>query len=155
MRSLVRYLLQLRLDAQPDGKLHKKLYIAIRLSILEGSRPPHSRLPPSRDLATELSLSRNTVLTVYEQLLAEGYVVSRTGSGTFVAQTVPDSLLSAPSSRTVDAAADLPFHSSDRGFWLIQPSSASPRPSGAVLIGVTDVNAFPHQRFPNIPTGVS
>lgn len=155
MRSLVSDLLQLRLDAQRDGKLHKKLYNAIRLSILDGSLPPQSRLPPSRDLATELHLSRNTVLTVYEQLLAEGYVVSRTGSGTFVAQTVPDSLLSAPSSRTEDAAGDLPLHLSDRGLTLIQRSSASPRQWGAFLPGVPDVNAFPHTLFRKIHTRVS
>ena len=57
-------LLQLRLDEQTEGKLHKKLYNAIRLSILEGSLPPQSRLPPSRNLAAELHLSRNTVLTL-------------------------------------------------------------------------------------------
>ncbi len=93
MRSLVCDLLQLRLDEQADDKLHKKLYNAVRLSILDGSLPPQSRLPPSRDLASQLKLSRNTVLTVYEQLLAEGYIVSRSGSGTFVAKTVPDALL--------------------------------------------------------------
>lgn len=154
MRSLVSDLLQLRLDTQRDGKLHKKLYNAIRLSILEGSLPPQSRLPPSRDLAAELRMSRNTVLTVYEQLLAEGYVVSRTGSGTFVAQTVPDSLLSAPSSHAETAAGDLPSHLSARGLKLIQRSSASPRQWGAFLPGVPDVNTFPHALFRKIQTRV-
>ncbi|RTF32940.1 GntR family transcriptional regulator, partial [Serratia marcescens] len=94
MRSLSGDLLLQRLGEQPDDKLHKRLYNAIRTSILDGSLPPSSRLPASRDLAQELSLSRNTVLTVYEQLLAEGYVSARAGSGTFVADTVPDSCLS-------------------------------------------------------------
>ncbi len=83
MRSLSGDLLLQRLGEQPDDKLHKRLYNAIRTSILDGSLPPSSRLPASRDLAQELSLSRNTVLTVYEQLLAEGYVSARAGSGTF------------------------------------------------------------------------
>ncbi|RTF78647.1 GntR family transcriptional regulator, partial [Serratia marcescens] len=89
MRSLSGDLLLQRLGEQPDDKLHKRLYNAIRTSILDGSLPPSSRLPASRDLAQELSLSRNTVLTVYEQLLAEGYVSARAGSGPFVADTVP------------------------------------------------------------------
>ena len=82
LRSLSGDLLLQRLGEQPDDKLHKRLYNAIRTSILDGSLPPSSRLPASRDLAQELSLSRNTVLTVYEQLLAEGYVSARAGSGT-------------------------------------------------------------------------
>ncbi|WP_437890530.1 PLP-dependent aminotransferase family protein [Phytobacter sp. V91] len=155
MRSLVGDLLQLRLDAQSDGKLHKKLYNTIRHSILEGSLPPQSRLPPSRDLATELHLSRNTVLRVYEQLLAEGYIVSRTGSGTFVAQTVPDSLLSAPLSPVENAAGELSSHLSNRGQALLQRSSASPRQWGAFLPGVPDVNAFPHALFRKIQSRVS
>ena len=155
MRSLVCDLLQLRLDEQTEGKLHKKLYNAIRLSILEGSLAPQSRLPPSRDLAAELRLSRNTVLTVYEQLVAEGYVVSRAGSGTFVAQTVPDSLLSAPLSPAGRAAGDLPSHLSSRGQALLQKSSASPRQWGAFLPGVPDVSAFPHALFRKIQARIS
>lgn len=80
---------------EQDKLLHKRLYNALRYAILDGSLPPHSRLPASRELAVELGISRNTVLTTYEQLQAEGYVVSRRGSGTFVAQTAPDTFLMA------------------------------------------------------------
>ncbi|STR51693.1 transcriptional regulator GabR [Klebsiella oxytoca] len=97
MRSLIADLVLVRLQKETDPLLHKRLYKAIRHAILDGSLPPHSRLPPSRDLAGELGMSRNTILTVYEQLLAEGYVVSRRGSGTFVAKTLPDMFLPASS----------------------------------------------------------
>nr|WP_318383420.1 PLP-dependent aminotransferase family protein [uncultured Enterobacter sp.] len=155
MRSLVCDLLQLRLDEQAEGKLHKKLYNAVRLSILDGTLPPQARLPPSRDLACELHLSRNTVLTVYEQLLAEGYVVSRPGSGTFVAQTVPDSLLLAP-----HTAHERPHHDpspalSRRGQHLLSQRRASPRQWGAFLPGVPDVKAFPHALFRKIQSRIS
>ncbi|MGL1311205.1 GntR family transcriptional regulator, partial [Vibrio parahaemolyticus] len=50
------------------------------------------QLPSSRDLALELGTSRNTVTYAYEQLLAEGYLESRTGAGTFVADTAPDQI---------------------------------------------------------------
>lgn len=97
MRSLIADMVLVRLQKETDPLLHKRLYKAIRHAILDGSLPPHSRLPPSRDLAGELRMSRNTILTVYEQLLAEGYVVSRRGSGTFVAKTLPDMFLPASS----------------------------------------------------------
>jgi GntR family transcriptional regulator/MocR family aminotransferase len=94
LRSLVGDLVLVRLQEETDPLLHKRLYNAVRRSILDGSLAPHSRLPPSRDLAGELGVSRNTILTTYEQLQAEGYVVSRRGSGTFVAKTGPDIALS-------------------------------------------------------------
>lgn len=54
------------------------------------------KLPSTRALAEELNISRNTVLNAYRQLLAEGYLESREGSGTFVARVLPELLLSAP-----------------------------------------------------------
>ncbi|MBB1202080.1 PLP-dependent aminotransferase family protein [Enterobacteriaceae bacterium 89] len=155
MRSLVCDLLQLRLDEQTDDRLHKKLYNAVRLSILDGSLPPQSRLPPSRDLASQLKLSRNTVLTVYEQLLAEGYIVSRSGSGTFVAKTVPDALLFATGSQESPDSAPQSMSLSTRGQSLLAHSSASPRQWGAFLPGVPDVNEFPHALLRKIHTRVS
>ena len=51
------------------------------------------RLPATRVLASELNVSRNTILNAFEQLLAEGYLVGRLGSGTYVAPTLPEELL--------------------------------------------------------------
>ncbi|KAF1369540.1 PLP-dependent aminotransferase family protein [Yokenella regensburgei] len=155
MRSLVCDLLQLRLDEQPEGKLHKRLYNAIRLSILDGSLLPQSRLPPSRDLATQLRHSRNTVLTVYEQLLAEGYIVSRSGSGTFVARTVPDSLLFTAETASETRHDVRAISLSHRGEALLAHSSASPRQWGAFLPGVPDVGEFPHALLRKIHNRVS
>lgn len=77
-----------RLDGQ--GPLYLQLYRALRRSILDRDLPPGARLPASRALAGDLGLSRNVVLLAYEQLLAEGYVHGRVGSGTFVAPSLPD-----------------------------------------------------------------
>ena len=54
-------------------------------AILGGTLVPGTRLPSSRALADDLSVSRTTTLLAYEQLLAEGYLAARRGSGTFVA----------------------------------------------------------------------
>ena len=155
MRSLIADLVLVRLQKETDPLLHKRLYKAIRHAILDGSLPPHSRLPPSRDLAGELRMSRNTILTVYEQLLAEGYVVSRRGSGTFVAKTLPDMFLPASSASESSPAPAASAPISRRGQHLLGHISASPRQWGAFIPGVPDVNAFPHPLFSKIQARIS
>lgn len=150
MRSLSGDLLLQRLGEQPDDKLYKRLYNAIRTSILDGSLPPGSRLLASRDLAHELAISRNTVLTVYEQLLAEGYLFSRRGSGTFVAETVPDSCLSTVMMPMNGKGELRQTELSQRGITLLDHASANPKQWGAFIPGVPDVSAFPHAIFSKI-----
>jgi GntR family transcriptional regulator/MocR family aminotransferase len=58
---------------------------ALRDAIRAGRLAPHTRLPSSRALAAELGLARNTVAAAYDQLIAEGFLGARTGSGTVVA----------------------------------------------------------------------
>jgi len=84
LRSLLGDLLAQRLAALSGGTLNKRLYDALQAAIQDGSIATATRLPASRDLARELAVSRNTVLAVYEQLQSEGYLQTRTGSGTFV-----------------------------------------------------------------------
>ncbi|MES0301676.1 PLP-dependent aminotransferase family protein [Citrobacter sedlakii] len=155
MRALVGDLLLVRLQQEQDEFLHKRLYNALRRAILDGSLPPHSRLPASRDLAGELGISRNTILTTYEQLLAEGYVVSRRGSGTFVAQTTPDTFLTAAAGVENSETAAQASSVSQRGHFLLQHVSASPRQWGAFIPGVPDVNAFPHPLFSKLQARIS
>ena len=80
---------------EADGVLYQQLYHALRRAILSGALAPGTRLPSTRAFAHELGVSRNTVLLAYDQLLAEGYAVGQTGSGTYVASTLPD-VMSAP-----------------------------------------------------------
>jgi GntR family transcriptional regulator/MocR family aminotransferase len=71
-----------------DGEVGQHLYRAVRAAlereIAHSRTGPRTRLPPSRSLAQELGVSRNTVLTAYQELIAEGFVVSRPRSGLFV-----------------------------------------------------------------------
>lgn len=76
------------LDGQ--GPLQQQLYRSVRTLILVGRLSPGSRLPSTRTLATDLDLARNTVMSAFEQLLSEGYLTTRYGSGTFVAHELPD-----------------------------------------------------------------
>ncbi|MET0578031.1 MAG: winged helix-turn-helix domain-containing protein, partial [Ilumatobacteraceae bacterium] len=58
----------------------------IRDAIADGRLRPGDRLPTSRFLAADLGVSRSTVTTVYDRLVAEGILEARVGDGTFVAQ---------------------------------------------------------------------
>src|SRR5262249_46389212 len=66
--------------------------MGIRRAILDGTLVSGAKLPSSRALADDLSVSRTTTVLAYDQLLAEGYVTARHGSGTFVARELPDDL---------------------------------------------------------------
>lgn len=144
------HLLQ-RLQQETEGALHQRLFRCLRSAIIEGVLPPHSRLPASRDLARELAVSRNTVLNAYEHLLAEGYVQTRTGSGTWVSGTLPESCLNAGDQPLSAADASFaPVQLSARGAALLGYASASPHQWGAFVPGVPDVTAFPHAQFSRI-----
>lgn len=78
------------LSRQRTLPLARRLYLAMRRQILDGALVAATRLPGSRELAADLGLSRNTVLAAINQLLSEGYLVARQGSGTFVSDTLPD-----------------------------------------------------------------
>ena len=71
-----------------EGPLYGQIYRAIRNAILEGRVGAGTRLPTTRALAAELGISRNTVISAFEPLRAEGYVHSRVGAGTFVAPQI-------------------------------------------------------------------
>lgn len=78
------------LDA-PGIPLHRQLYERLRERILDGRLKPGERLPSTRSLAQLLGVGRNTVVEAFEMLLAEGYLETRRGSGTYVTPDLPDS----------------------------------------------------------------
>jgi GntR family transcriptional regulator / MocR family aminotransferase len=76
----------------PDSKLNLQNQIRQNLvdGILNGVFSPGTKLPSSRKLAEQLGIARNTVVMAYQQLIAEGYLVSRQRSGIFVNQEIVD-----------------------------------------------------------------
>ena len=65
--------------------LHRQLADGLRTAIRTGRLAPHTRMPSTRVLATDLGVSRRLVVDAYSQLVAEGFLLSRHGSGTRVA----------------------------------------------------------------------
>ena len=78
-----------------EKPLHRQIYDAFRAMILERRLQPGQQIPSSRALAADLRISRIPVLGAYAQLLAEGYIESRSGAGTFVTRLLSDQILSA------------------------------------------------------------
>lgn len=80
----------------PSGEqdLWRWLYTELRGAILDGRLKPGTRMPSTRSLGAQYSLSRGTVVVAFDQLQAEGYTRTEVGSGTYVASGVPDAFLS-------------------------------------------------------------
>ncbi|HEX7251551.1 MAG TPA: PLP-dependent aminotransferase family protein [Thermoanaerobaculia bacterium] len=78
------------IDRGSTTPLYRQLYENYRDAIVERRLRAGQRVPSTRSLAAELQISRIPVLNAFEQLLAEGYLESRVGSGTFVARSLPD-----------------------------------------------------------------
>src|SRR5262252_541902 len=117
--------LLVRLDRSASQPLRAQLEASLRDAIRGGRLRAGERLPSSRELARELGVSRGMVQDCYGQLLAEGYLTSRTGSATRVADITER-----------PATVALPM-----------PSPASQPPDGGLIadfrIGVPDLSSFP------------
>lgn len=78
--------LPIRIDDSAPASLQVQIAQEIRELILRGKLSPGARMPASRELAADLSVSRNTVVGAFERLMSEGLLEAREPTGTFVAQ---------------------------------------------------------------------
>lgn len=76
------------INRESELTLERQIYTHIQKMILNGTLKSGDRLPSTRQLASELSVSRNTVIDAYGQLMAEGYLSAKKGSGTVVADGI-------------------------------------------------------------------
>jgi GntR family transcriptional regulator/MocR family aminotransferase len=74
----------LAIDVGRRGTIRAQLLEQLRAAIVDLRLPSGARLPSTRAVAQRLGIARNTVSDVFDQLLAEGYLVARRGSGTYV-----------------------------------------------------------------------
>lgn len=77
------------------GELWRLLYSELRGAILDGRLKTGARMPSTRSLALQYGLSRGTVMAAFDQLHSEGYTRALSGSGTFVADSLPDAAMAA------------------------------------------------------------
>src|SRR5689334_15804370 len=69
--------------------LGDQVYLRLREAVLSGALRPGDRLPPTRELASRLSMARNTIVAAYARLRAEGYVAGMRSGGTRVSDALP------------------------------------------------------------------
>ena len=140
----------LSIDPTQAVSLYAQLYTTLRDAILAGQISSGARLPSTRDLARSLSVSRNTVTSAFDQLVAEGYLESRVGDGTYVSSALPDDLLHARTPRTSIFTQRGPtatlvskrHHSiAATPMGNVQAEGTPPR---AFRTGVPALDAFPH-----------
>src|SRR5258708_27930486 len=99
-RSIIAFEM-VRLDRTSTEPLHEQLYRQIRDELKSGRfGDSSSRLPSSRTLATDRGISRSTVRLALSKLHAEGYLRSQPGSGTFVANLLPETFFTPARSKT-------------------------------------------------------
>ncbi|MFC4598234.1 PLP-dependent aminotransferase family protein [Cohnella hongkongensis] len=122
------------IDRDSGTPLFRQLYESFRSRILLGELKEGEKLPSTRELASSLQVSRTVVVEAYEQLLAEGYIEGRHGSGTFVSEGARLRL------DTPDAPEPEP---SFRDAW--QPRSADDRERIDFRHGIPALDRFPRK----------
>jgi GntR family transcriptional regulator/MocR family aminotransferase len=142
--------LDLHLD-RTNPRVRDGLTCALRDAIRSGRLRPGSRLPSSRVLASDLGMARNTVAEAYGQLVAEGWLAARQGSGTWVSErhspaAVPPSTRPATNRVRYDLRAGVPDLSDfPRAAW----SAAARRALGRAphdLLGYAHPRGLPQLR---------
>ena len=133
------------LDRSSSAPLHRQIYDQWRQGVLTGRFRCAERVPSTRELSTALAVSRSTVTLAYEQLIAEGYLESSRGSGTFVCRELPDQLLR-PNHKQVPRGAEAPpIRLSRYGAGLNDDFGYPPAPPGFIRFTQwrPDLSLFP------------
>lgn len=130
-----------------SGPLYQQIHDAYRAAILEGRLRPGQRVPSTRALACALGISRLPVLNAFEQLLHEGYIEGRVGSGTYIAASILDKAGSARSVRRPQPAARVPprVASAPADNRDTDPSVQSGL--GAFRVSLPALDRFPHKTW--------
>jgi GntR family transcriptional regulator/MocR family aminotransferase len=132
-------------DRRSRVPLYRQVYDSYREAIVERRLKPGQRLPSTRALATELGISRLPVLVAFEQLLAEGYCESHTGSGTFVASSLPVEPLEPSIAGLSEPAFEAPRRVAPGPAVRAQPGPPWLRYGGPFSIGQVSLEHFPRR----------
>ena len=135
------------LEESSSTPLYYQVYQRLRAAILLGQLSPGTRLPSTRQMAKDLGVSRNTMMSAFDQLIAEGYVEGRVGAGTFVSPTLPEELLEARlRTRPTLPIATKQRSLSARGQAIAKTSVAVAGPAGRLrpfIPGIPALDQFP------------
>lgn len=127
--------LELGIDRRDAEAFQAQIIRQIRELVLAGRLKPGAKLPSSRALSEQLDVARATVVEAYEQLLGEGYLETRQGSGTAVAAELPETLLNSGKGRPAPKPA---------------ASRMRREPARPFRSGLVDWEQFPHDDWGRI-----
>lgn len=116
-----------------------EIYRQLRSAVLEGRLAQGDRLPPTRELARRLGVSRTTTSVAYDRLISEGFAAARIGAGTFVSQ-----VSSQPRRRRVHATLVHPLPAWQE---IPLPSHIWEEAEFDFRLGLPDVSLFPFQTW--------
>lgn len=139
--------MDLHLTVSGRHGLATQLYRQLRDAILEGRIRSGDNLPPTRELADRLNVSRNTVTAAYERLTSEGFLSARVGSGTFVRSPI------APAEQRRNALSGTglrPLPVWDRV--TVGPERPARKPAFDFRAGIPDARLFPFAAWRRLVT---
>lgn len=122
--------LELGIDREDAEPFQSQIARQVRSLVLGGRLKPGAKLPSSRSLSDQLAVARATVVEAYEQLIGEGYLETRLGSGTTVATELPEQLLKSGNGRQAQGSA--------------AASRSKREPARPFRQGLVDWETFPH-----------
>ncbi|MFJ1758759.1 PLP-dependent aminotransferase family protein [Amycolatopsis sp. NPDC088138] len=120
------------------GDLSVRIYRQLRDAVLDGRLRAGERLPPTRELARRLAVSRNTVAVAYDRLTADGFLTGRVGAGTFVCAELP--------ARAKPRKAPSGARPQPKAVWRSLPPPVAPAtqvPEYDFRVGIPDAELFP------------
>jgi GntR family transcriptional regulator/MocR family aminotransferase len=132
-------------DRRARPPLHQQVYDGLRSAITVGRLAGGQQVPSTRDLSKDLGLSRIPVLSAYSQLIAEGYLETRAGAGTYVCKSLPEQSTSCQSPATADQSIRPSFRRASKRAEALPALSNAPwvNARGAFSLGQLALDEFP------------
>lgn len=151
--------IRIELDRCSSGRIAAVLASQLRKAIADGRLPAGAKLPATRKAQAAFGISRNTLADVYERLTVEGHLISRHGSGIYVADARPPSKSRIPPAkrtRTSDFVLNpfwnQPGAAGEIGFWTRPNDAASAPIEVDFRPGLFDSRLFPYDVYRRITT---
>jgi len=134
--------MELHINLVGRKNLSGEIYRQVRTAIADGRLRPGDCLPPTRDLARSLKVSRTTVTVAYDRLVSEGFLISRIGAGTYVTDHFSP-VKSKPRNASIPSALE------PRSVWdSIQLAKVFAKGGKYDFrTGLPDVSRFPHEAW--------
>ena len=133
-----------QLDRRSRTPLSRQLYMQVRAGVLAGALAPGTKLPSSRAMSSRLKLARASVVAAYEQLLAEGYIEGRAGSGTYISNDLAGLVARPSRPRAVRKARPIPGAAQAFAEFAQSTAQADVRPfnTGRTLVDARTVDVW-------------